>query len=308
MNNTNSGLIAYAKAQVGKPYWFGTFGQIASATLLKNKKKQYPNYYTATDFNKQYGQRVHDCSGLIKGYLMRTGDDTDDAPKYDKKLDYSAAGFYARAEKKGAIFSFDHVPGRLVFKGKAENAIHHIGVYVGDGKVIEAIGHSYGVKETDFEAGGWSFWAQCHAIEEDAKTTAPEPVTETPSESDTYYTVKKGDTLTAIAKKFGTTIKELQTLNKISNPNHIVVGEKILLPKGKVAPVASAPVKSEPETFIGTVNTVSQPLNVRKGAGMDYDRIKTLPKGSKVELYKNPVNGWYRLANGSGYVSAKYIK
>lgn len=39
------------------------------------------------------------------------------------------------------------------------------------------------------------------------------------------YTVKKGDTLTSIAKKFNTTVKNLATVNNISNPNNINVGQ-----------------------------------------------------------------------------------
>ena len=34
-----SWLIEYVKAQKGKPYWFGTFGQTGSAVLNKSKKK-----------------------------------------------------------------------------------------------------------------------------------------------------------------------------------------------------------------------------------------------------------------------------
>lgn len=30
MPKTNAGLVAYAKAQLGRPYWWGTFGQTAS--------------------------------------------------------------------------------------------------------------------------------------------------------------------------------------------------------------------------------------------------------------------------------------
>lgn len=39
------------------------------------------------------------------------------------------------------------------------------------------------------------------------------------------YTVKKGDTLTAIAKKYGTTVKKLKDLNKLANANLIKVGQ-----------------------------------------------------------------------------------
>lgn len=42
-----------------------------------------------------------------------------------------------------------------------------------------------------------------------------------------YYTVKKGDTLSAIAKKYGTTYQTLAKMNGISNPNKIYVGQKI---------------------------------------------------------------------------------
>ncbi len=45
------------------------------------------------------------------------------------------------------------------------------------------------------------------------------------------YTVKKGDTLSAIAKKYGTTVHTLMSINKnISNANVIRVGQVISLP------------------------------------------------------------------------------
>lgn len=42
-----------------------------------------------------------------------------------------------------------------------------------------------------------------------------------------YYIVKKGDTLTKIAKKYKTTVKELAKLNKLKNPNIIEIGQKL---------------------------------------------------------------------------------
>lgn len=41
------------------------------------------------------------------------------------------------------------------------------------------------------------------------------------------YTVKRGDTLSGIAKKYGTTVANLQKLNGISNPNKIYAGQKL---------------------------------------------------------------------------------
>lgn len=51
-------------------------------------------------------------------------------------------------------------------------------------------------------------------------------VTKTDNKSQ-YYTVKKGDTLSSIAAKYGTTYKKIAELNGISNPNLISVGQKL---------------------------------------------------------------------------------
>lgn len=42
-----------------------------------------------------------------------------------------------------------------------------------------------------------------------------------------FYIVKKGDTLTAIAKKYKTTVKQLVAWNNIKNPNLIRIGQKL---------------------------------------------------------------------------------
>lgn len=42
-----------------------------------------------------------------------------------------------------------------------------------------------------------------------------------------YYVVKRGDTLSAIASKYGTTYQKLAQMNGIANPNRIYVGQKI---------------------------------------------------------------------------------
>lgn len=46
-------------------------------------------------------------------------------------------------------------------------------------------------------------------------------------ESPEYYTVQTGDTLTAIARKFGTTVNKLKKLNNLANANLIYTGQKI---------------------------------------------------------------------------------
>lgn len=48
-----------------------------------------------------------------------------------------------------------------------------------------------------------------------------------PKDESVYYTVKKGDTLSGIAKKYGTTWQALKKLNGIKDANKIYVGQKI---------------------------------------------------------------------------------
>jgi flagellum-specific peptidoglycan hydrolase FlgJ len=48
-------------------------------------------------------------------------------------------------------------------------------------------------------------------------------------EESQVYVVKKGDTLTAIAKKYNTTVQNLVKLNNIKNPDLILVGQKLRL-------------------------------------------------------------------------------
>ena len=45
-----------------------------------------------------------------------------------------------------------------------------------------------------------------------------------------WYTVKSGDTLWAIAAKYNTTISALVSVNHISNPNFILIGQKLQIP------------------------------------------------------------------------------
>lgn len=42
-----------------------------------------------------------------------------------------------------------------------------------------------------------------------------------------YYVVKRGDTLSGIASKYGTTYQRLAQINGIADPNKIYAGQKI---------------------------------------------------------------------------------
>jgi len=56
------------------------------------------------------------------------------------------------------------------------------------------------------------------------------PGSGTPSGGTRTYVVQPGDTLSSIARKFGTTTATLQRLNNLSNPNRIYVGQRLIIP------------------------------------------------------------------------------
>jgi LysM repeat protein len=70
-----------------------------------------------------------------------------------------------------------------------------------------------------------------------AASVAPTPI---PAPTPTLYTIKKGDTLSKIAKANGLTLEELLAANKdIKNPNKVGEGQQIIIP----VPSAEAPVE-----------------------------------------------------------------
>ena len=176
---TGQGLVEYAIAQLGRPYWWGCFGQRADGALYAQKKKQYPGYYTAADFQSQYGQKVHDCVGLIKGYLWC--DSADGEPKYCGAQDVAVEGLYRKCSRKGSITTLPDTPGVCVFMAN----MGHVGVYIGNGEVVEAMGHAYGVVKTKLAGRGWAYWGMPEWIEYGAeKPSQSDAPTAIPREED----------------------------------------------------------------------------------------------------------------------------
>ena len=158
-------------------------------------------------------------------------------------------------------------------------------------------------------------------------------IPDTPAQpaGDTVYTVVKGDTLSKIAAKYGTTVQALAKYNGITNVNLIHVGQTIRIP-GAGSSSTTAPAPATPSTG-GTVNklqaamnrddslagaytvTAKSGLNLRYGADADkYGVIRALPYGTTVRNYGyfNVAGGvkWLYVKAGSdvGYVSSEYLK
>ena len=97
--------------------------------------------------------------GLIEGYFW--SDTPESAAKYNSNgfNDTTADRLLASATEKGDIASIPEIPGLSVhFKG-------HVGVYEGNGMVIEARGHEFGVVRTKLNERPWTAWAKIPQLE-----------------------------------------------------------------------------------------------------------------------------------------------
>lgn len=164
MKKTAKGLVLYAMAQLGRPYWFGTFGQAASKALYNYLKGEYPSHYK-WEYAGEIA-KVHDCSGLVEGYLFCDSPE-DLTPTYNPDLDRSANELLKACTEKGDISTIPEIPGVIVFYGG------HMGVYIGSGEVIEARGHKYGVVKTKLAERPWTDWGKHPDIVYDTVDTAP---------------------------------------------------------------------------------------------------------------------------------------
>lgn len=231
-------------------YVMGCFG----APLTASNKKRYTK-------NHKYNRRVSrtkmiqsasadtfgfDCVCLIKGILWGWSG--------DKSKGYGGAAY---ASNGVPDIGADTMIGRCLgvttgnwagmTPGEALWVPGHIGVYIGDGLAVEcspafendvqitAVGNIG--KKAGYNVRTWQKHGRLPYVDySDAGGSAP-VLTPPASGGETVYTVKKGDTLSAIAAKYGTTYQAIAAYNGIKNPNAIRVGQKIKIP-ASTAPAA----------------------------------------------------------------------
>ena len=125
--------------------------------------------------SKWIGRRVADCSGLFVWAYRELGEEI---------YHGSNTIFNAHTSVTGALFGeVEILPGTAVFQ-VSKGRRTHIGLYVGDGKVIEARGTRSGVIESDLSE--WDEWGKLSAV--DYSGVEPDVVM-----VDTVKTLRKGD-------------------------------------------------------------------------------------------------------------------
>jgi len=156
-NNLDMAAYAEQAFDSGWGYVWGTYGDVLTESLFSYKLEQYPdgvgNY---KDFIRSnwLGGRTTDCVGLIKGYGWLNPDMLEIEYGTNGMPDIGADSMYNSATVSGRMDTMPDIPGLAVWKSG------HIGIYIGNGKVIEAMGTKYGVVKTNLADRSWSAWIE----------------------------------------------------------------------------------------------------------------------------------------------------
>ena len=141
----------------GWGYVYGGHGQVCTKQYLDQQASLFPGNNEAggemrTVGEKWLGKRVVDCIGLIKSYAWYNADSDQITVGSNGFTDCGANTIRNNVKEGGAISTMPDIPGLAVWMDG------HIGVYVGNGEVIEAQGTAYGVVKTQLKNRGWTKW------------------------------------------------------------------------------------------------------------------------------------------------------
>lgn len=155
----NLDMVVYAEEafNTGWGYVWGTYGNVLTETLFNSKLEQYPDgvgNYESFIRGNWLGGRTTDCVGLIKGYGWLDPNTLEIKCSTNGMPDIGADSMYKNATVSGSMDTMPDVPGLAVWKSG------HIGIYVGNGKVIEAMGTKYGVVRTNLSERSWTAWLE----------------------------------------------------------------------------------------------------------------------------------------------------
>lgn len=141
----------------GWGYVYGTYGNVLNESILQDRANMFGyNVTNYMDFIRQnwMGKRTADCVGLIKGYGWYDAETGNIIVGSNGMADVGANGMYQAATGKGTIDTMPDVPGLAVWHDG------HIGIYIGNGEVIEAMNTLRGVTRTNLKGREWSHWLQ----------------------------------------------------------------------------------------------------------------------------------------------------
>jgi peptidoglycan hydrolase-like protein with peptidoglycan-binding domain len=145
----------------GAIYLWGANGEIITKALCD---KLYAAFKSNT-YNKAY------YDGKLKEGAGKIGADCSGAMYPLSGADNTAAGYYNKCVKKGAIGTIPTDTVCLVFKKNTSGNIYHIGLYTGDGYVTDMRSSKANCKREKLSGGGWNLWGIPSWITYDSAST-----------------------------------------------------------------------------------------------------------------------------------------
>lgn len=157
--------------------------------------------------SKWIGHTVSDCSGLFSWAFKKLGG----------SMYHGSDTMYRKwCENHGELKSGKRTDGKPLKPGTAVfvwngKKYSHVGLYVGNNTVIEAMGTQQGVTTSKVTASKWDYWGELKGVDYSNNSSSSEPVQE-PAESvtptDSKPTLRKGD------KGSFVTLAQTELLNK----------------------------------------------------------------------------------------------
>ena len=156
----------------GWGYVWGTYGHVLTRSYYEAKLAQYPEgvgNYADFILANWLGKRTADCVGLVKGYCWFDPEAQSIGYAVNGMPDIATEQMIEWCDEKGSISTMPEIPGLLLWMDG------HVGIYIGDGYAIEAMGTRYGVVKTQVAGRGWQKWGKIPSIEyiEEAEETEP---------------------------------------------------------------------------------------------------------------------------------------
>ena len=157
------------------------------------KYKDDPNRQTSIRYGSRwYGHWVTDCAGLCHYCGKECGVSVHQGSNLIWECDLSSRGQLKAGKKSNG----ENVKaGSLVFVYKAASKKRtHVGIYAGNGVVIEAAGTKEGVITSKITDSKWTDWGELKGVDYSgapADPVQPEPVKPEPAEEE-YPTIRKG--------------------------------------------------------------------------------------------------------------------
>ena len=262
-------------------------------------KNYYNNHYPNNlGYHHSDGSYSFDCWNLIKVILAGWNPSipVDSFTKPTVTGDIDGRTLLSKCHDKSKDFSklATYPEGTYLYLATSP----HSGIYVGDrvvnGKTVNVIECTKGwgsngviYSYVDSRGGRYNYkggtkcyswtdfgllpWVDYETKSEDI-VIVPEPEENTTMY--TSYTVKKGDTLSTIAKKYNTTVEAIMQANpSIKDPNKIYVGQSILIPVPTQQTSTSA---TSGEKVYHTVQRGETLSGIAKKYGTNYLKLATL--------------------------------